>query len=99
MKWKERPCTVCRQGMCEEKDCQRWQVWFLEAWEQVNRKAAEEIRRQNRLPEGKLLYGLPHEAVDPCRLCPAKRWCDTPCQRRLWWWDNRMEKIRRRIAQ
>ena len=80
-------------------ECQRWQVWFLDAWEGFLRKALEEARKRNRIPEDKLLYGLPHEAKDPCRKCPARRWCDQPCQMRLWWWDRQMERIRRRFSE
>ena len=69
------------------------------AWDGFNRKAALEAEKRNRLPEGKFLYGLPHEAQDPCMDCPVKRWCHVPCQMRLWWWDHGMERIRRRILE
>lgn len=100
MKWKERPCNYCRvREACPGVDCLRWQVWFLEAWEGFNQKAALEVRKKNRVSGDKLCYGLPHEAVDPCRRCPIGKWCDVPCGLRLWWWDYCMEKIRRRTGQ
>ena len=100
MKWKQRPCNACRQrGECVGVACQRWQVWFLEAWDGFNRKAEAEMQIRNRVPGDRLSYGLPHEDVDPCEKCPIRDWCEVPCQRRLWWWDRCMGKIRRRISE
>ena len=98
MKWKERPCNYCRMSAaCPGVDCRRWQVWFLEAWEGFNQKALAERHKQNHIPGDKLLYGLPHEGVDPCKNCPIGDWCHSPCGLRLWWWDRTMEKIGRRM--
>ena len=92
----QRPCKVCRRPDCQEKDCGRWQIWFLESWAAVNRYAwaqMDELGRQE--PKG-FVYGAPHEYKSPCAHCLCEKWCDTPCSLRLKWWDARMGQIRRR---
>ena len=98
MKWKERPCAACRQGECNQMECQRWQLWFLDAWDGVNQWGAQQIRRQNTLPQDRICLDLASRIPDPCKDCPIQNWCRVPCQQRLLYWDAAMARLRRRIA-
>ena len=95
MEWyKQSPCKTCRKGKCEEQQCGRWQMWFLESWAAVNRYAwavRDEMGRQE--PKG-FCYELPHMVKSPCQGCPCESWCDTPCSARLKWWDRKMENVK-----
>ena len=90
MKWTKRPCRVCRREVCEGADCGRWQTWFLDAWGAVNQYAWARVDEAQRRVEDKILVGLPHET--PCMGCSCAEWCDTPCARRLLWWDMVMQR-------
>ena len=38
-KRKENPCLHCRVGdskTCDNKNCKRWQAWFLGRWENIH---------------------------------------------------------------
>ena len=91
-----RPCAVCRRTDCEEMNCERWQVWFLESWAAVNRYAWARVDEAGRQEPAHFLYELPHRIQSPCRGCPCRSWCDTPCSLRLKWWDCRMDVLRRK---
>lgn len=90
-----RPCKVCRRSDCEEMNCGRWQMWFLESWAAVNRYAwaqMDELGRQE--PKG-FVIALPHERKSPCIGCMCESWCDTPCSLRIKWWDAQIGRLRR----
>lgn len=44
-KWKEKPCIGCSRvenpDRCDNKDCKRWQRWFIHRWEQLRRAAGK----------------------------------------------------------
>lgn len=49
------PCAGCarvaRPEMCEDKNCKRWQRWFLERWDRIHgyyQKHAGKQRGENR---------------------------------------------------
>ena len=84
------PCKTCRMRVCEETDCQRWQQWFLESWAAVHNYAWAQMDELGRQEARCFRYELPHLQVSPCEKCPCKAWCDTPCARRLNWWDDRI---------
>ena len=90
--FEQNPCRGCRQKECPERDCAQWQVWFLESWAAINRYAwaiQDEMGRQE--PRG-FCYELPHMIKSPCDTCPCGEWCDTPCSKRLKWWDRRVRR-------
>lgn len=93
---KKRPCKTCRRCECEEMECGRWQVWFLESWAAVNRYAWAQMDEMGRQEPKGIPIALPHEIKSPCEGCLCQRWCDTPCSLRLKWWDARMGRIKRR---
>ena len=45
------PCTSCKRypdyRMCIEKNCGRWQKWFIFAWDEARQKVREKYGRQN----------------------------------------------------
>lgn len=93
---RRRPCNGCRMARCRKMDCPRWQEWFLESWEGVNRYLWAEIDARGRTEPEKFYYDQPHMIKSPCETCPCAAWCDTPCSLRLKWWDARMGMLRRR---
>lgn len=85
---KEKPCAACRELVCPQERCHAWQGWFLERWAAVNAyawKIQDELGREE--PKG-FVYELPHMVKSPCCTCPCRAWCDTPCSKRLKWWDR-----------
>ena len=96
--FRNRPCKLCRQRVCLEENCQRWQEWFLASWEAVHRYAWEQMDALGRREAGCFRYELPHGLASPCDGCVCSPWCDTPCARRVNWWDDRMVGIRRKYA-
>ena len=92
----DKPCVGCKVKPCPREGCWQWQEWFCRRWEDVNRYAWDQMDRLGRREPRGFLYGLPHEYRDPCEKCPCAAWCDTPCARRLKWWDFRMAQLRRR---
>ena len=95
----EHPCSACSKGLCEDRECQLWQNWFLHKWD-IARKQIQSCVWNKIDLQGKkaFCYLLPHELEDPCATCVCKNWCDTPCSLRLNWWDNRMAQIRRTLS-
>lgn len=93
-----RPCNACRLRTCNEKDCARWQVWFLEAWTQANRYAWAQMDALGRQEPKNFQYELPHMCKSPCESCKCRDWCDTPCSARLKWWDARVGGLRTRMG-
>ena len=90
MEMVKNPCTTCRMRVCEEMDCQRWQQWFLGRWEANHRYAWEQMEQLGRRERTVFRYEAPHLRVSPCEACVCKAWCDTPCARRINWWDERV---------
>lgn len=93
-RYKNIPCKVCRLRDCQDMDCQRWQQWFLEGWGDVHRYAWEQMDRQGKRERSKFCYELPHLQRSPCDGCVCEGWCDTPCAKRLNWWDRRIHAKR-----
>lgn len=91
---RKNPCKTCRMRACEEMECQRWQQWFLEGWAAVHHYAWAQMDELGRQECGRFCYELPHLQRSPCRGCVCENWCDTPCQRRLNWWDRRVYAAR-----
>ena len=87
------PCKTCRMRVCDERDCQRWQQWFLDSWAAVHNYAWAQMDELGKQEAGCFRYELPHLQVSPCEKCVCKAWCDTPCARRLNWWDDRIGRI------
>ena len=93
------PCVYCTKvsdpRACEDKDCGRWQTWFVEKWDHLRlqpRLAMEKVKTE---PAGVCIGGNyylpPHQmraylAVDPCEkcLCP-KDICSLPCREKRAW--------------
>lgn len=92
----KRPCNACRMQVCLQKDCARWQEWFLDSWACVNRAAWAEMDALGRRPREKFCYDPPHMVKSPCDSCRCGAWCDTPCSLRIKWWDARMGAMRKR---
>ncbi len=93
------PCITCTRvpdpRNCENKQCKRWQKWFLDRWALIHAypRAAmdkEDLRAAGVSVGGKT-YSHPDEvreylAADPCTgcLCPRDL-CGTPCRvKRAW---------------
>ena len=94
MEIRKNPCKTCRMRVCEEMDCQRWQQWFLGSWEAHQRYAWEQMDRLGKWERGRFRYEAPHMRRSPCETCACSAWCDTPCARRLNWWDERVYEKR-----
>ena len=91
-----RTCTLCRvEYACDT--CERFPRWFKKAWKDINRFAWHVVDSQGKREHFQL--ELPHERPvmdkDPCLECSCREWCDTPCSKRLKWWDIRMAELRR----
>ena len=86
--YKQRPCKTCRLRECNEME--GWAAVHNYAWAQMDELGKQEARC--------FRYELPHVQASPCEKCVCKAWCDTPCARRLNWWDDRMGGIRRQYA-
>lgn len=92
----QRPCVNCRQRQCAEKDCAKWQVWFLESWAGINQYAWAIRDEMGREEPKNFCYELPHMVKSPCVDCMCEKWCDTPCSLRIKWWDARIGRMRKR---
>ena len=92
--FKNRPCKTCRRRDCLEENCDRWQQWFLNSWEAVHRFAWEQMDERGKREAGHFRYELPHIQASPCDKCVCNAWCDTPCARRLNWWNDRVYAAR-----
>lgn len=90
--YKKNPCADCWDLCCPEMECPKWQVWFLESWAAVNRRAWYLMDQQGRGEPEKFQYELPHMVRSPCVDCRCSPWCDTPCSQRLKWWDQRVRR-------
>lgn len=89
------PCDGCGED-CRSSFCQLWQEWFLQGWAAMNRFYA--WQKEDARGKKHFTYELPHMQESPCEGCHCESWCDTPCSRRLKWWDERMDIIRRRAG-
>ena len=90
MNYKKNPCRTCRLKECDEMNCPRWQVWFLDSWAALQQYAWDQVDRQGQREAGCFRYELPHVRVSPCHGCVCEAWCDTPCARRINWWNDRV---------
>ena len=88
--YKKNPCRFCRQKSCKEMECERWQLWFFESWNGLQKYAWEGVDRQGRREAECFRYELPHIHTSPCHGCVCESWCDIPCARRLNWWNDRI---------
>lgn len=94
-----KPCITCTQVIdpenCENRDCKRWQRWYIATWN--NMRATPRLEREHfpKEPEGMVIggvrYALPHRVhdylgKDPCRgcLCPRDL-CVIPCRVKRDW--------------
>lgn len=94
MQYQKNPCRDCWQVQCDGMECPKWQVWFLEAWADVNRYAWEQMDALGRQEPEKFRYELPHMVRSPCRGCRCEEWCDRVCSLRAKWWDERMGNVK-----
>ncbi len=95
---KARCCLGCWEVLCQGKSCPDWQEDFLRRWDAVNRFAWEQIDRQGRVDSGKFTYELPHMRRSPCVDCSLQGWCTRACSKRLRWWDEEMNRLRRKLG-
>ena len=95
---KARPCNSCRMRQCDELQCPKWQVWFLDSWAALNRYAWARMDELGRQEETCFTYELPHMVKSPCDSCRCNGWCDKPCSLRIKWWDARMGQMRRKLG-
>lgn len=93
----KRPCSKCTTPYCNTP-CDRYRNYFRRKWKQINDYI---WRYQNEKGKPRPFhYPHPHEATlqnDPCRSCPCRSWCDTPCTLRLQWWDIKMAQLRKAL--
>ncbi len=93
------PCRSCYQvadpTACENKNCKRWQEWFVAQWDS-NRKrilqaATPQVQTIPGIPLGGRYYYHPDRLKryfekDPCKVCYlAQCVCQEPCQLRRDW--------------
>ena len=82
------------------KNCLKFINWFVRSWSYINQFAWSAVDIQGKLDHFK--YELPHEQPvmdkDPCLDCICKEWCDTPCRKRLKWWDIQMAGLRQALG-
>ena len=93
------PCMGCTRvkdpRMCENKNCQVWQRWFLAKWEDLRRGFLVQMHTAPRKTHGTAIggrrYAMPHEVranlhTDPCSGCVCdKDLCMEPCPSRRSW--------------
>lgn len=98
------PCKTCRRVSnsyaCDNKECTRWQEWWIEQWERtrVLFRAAKDIQPAP-APANKLQYDTPDHvrrylAEDPCTKCKIpKDLCSTPCRSKKNWEDAKKGEL------
>lgn len=102
------PCLTCTRvpdpRNCENKNCKRWQKWFLARWALIHAYPRKVMEKAELRPEGVNvggnLYAPPHRVreylgTDPCKKCLCPRdLCSSPCRGKLEWekekeaWDR-----------
>lgn len=101
----EDPCRGCTlvadPDGCNNKNCRRWQAWFVERWNAM-RKNVRDQYRERKLTEvgimvGGSLYAPPHRREeflreDPCLHCGCpEELCRKVCQLRTGWLEGKKE--------
>lgn len=99
------PCLSCTRVKdprnCENKNCMRWQKWFLGRWELIHNYPRAKMEQAQLQPVGVPLggryYAAPHQVkahfdTDPCKkcLCP-KDLCTSPCRVKRAWEEAKEE--------
>ena len=101
------PCMSCTSvpdpRQCENKNCRRWQAWFVEKWDNLRLQPRLAQEHRPREPEGVNIggqvYALPHRVesylhTDPCSSCLCPRdLCKLPCRLKRDWEQARKDVL------
>lgn len=93
------PCLNCMRvkdpAVCENKECKRWRVWFVQRWDSLRLQPRLQAERRPREMEGAVIggvrYAMPHRVrdyfgKDPCGSCLCPRdLCVLPCRVKRDW--------------
>lgn len=95
------PCEKCTAKICQGTRCEPWKIRYLYRQKQIN-AYARKIAGRVQIKTNAWVYMHPDEyrrylAKDPCDGCIASNICDTPCDRWVVWWNERMDAVRRRM--
>lgn len=99
------PCLTCTRVAdprnCENKNCQLWQRWFLQRWEQIHNYPRVKMETGKMEPVGVPLggrhYAAPNQVEqylgnDPCDHCRCpKDLCSSPCRVKRAWANAKQE--------
>ena len=102
------PCLQCIRvrdpQICENKQCNDWQAWFLDRWESMRENVRNQIKnapvQESGVPLGGHRYAAPHQIQtflkkDPCNGCTdLKNLCRQPCNAKARWNQMRHEVTR-----
>lgn len=96
------PCDSCTTAVCPDKRCERWRIRYLWRQKRINAKA-KQLVGSVRVKQNAWVYMHPDEyrrylEKDPCEGCICEKLCDRPCPRRMAWWEEKMEVVRRRCG-
>lgn len=101
------PCMYCTSvpdpRQCENKDCGRWQSWFVGKWDALRLQVRLDREKQELVPAGVCIggnyYSQPHRihtylAKDPCDQCLCPRdVCSLPCKEKRAWLQAREDVL------
>ncbi len=96
---KQSPCMRCTRvadpANCENKNCQKWQRWYIDKWEDMRFSVRGAMERVEITPAGVCIggnyYSQPHRVKnylqkDPCANCLCPRdVCTLPCAVKRSW--------------
>lgn len=102
------PCLTCSRvpdpRNCENKQCKRWQAWFLSRWALIHAYPRGAMDADDLAEAGVTIggrtYSAPHQVrayldTDPCSKCLCPRdLCSTPCRVKRVWEKAKEEKKR-----
>lgn len=100
------PCDGCKHNIndsCNQyKHCRRWLTRYRYRQKQINAYS-----RKCKIPKYEVVGGFVYDPRatkeflenGPCAKCELEPGCDTICEARALWWDVRMEKLKRSMAE
>ena len=93
------PCDGCTVTSCPGTKCGRWKIRYLFRQKQINAKGKSLVGAV-REKANAWVYPHPDEyrrylATDPCDGCIVQNICDSPCEKRIAWWNAKMEIVRK----
>lgn len=95
-------CQKCRPSdtLCT-KSCKRWEIQYLSRQAKINAYAKKAVSSNDRIDTTKWGYMHPDEylrylASAPCEGCICSNFCDTPCDKYMIHFHEKLEYLRKR---